>query len=289
MPLRVPCRDNHKLTELMHHIADDTELATMWRCANINAIDRSGISDHGPVHIQIVANIALRLLRLLVEAGVQPGIVANYGAAGGPRPGGEEDSGEAPGNGQAHPTSGGIAAGMTNEDAEVVVVLAAALHDLGMVVHRENHEQFSVVLAARKLPGLLSGIYPIEARTIVTAEVLHAIYAHQSEIPCLTIEAGVAKVADALDMTKGRSRIPFEAGLVNIHSLSAASIEQVRLLRGADKPIRIEIVMSNSAGIFQVDELLKNKLHTSRLGQYLEVAALVEGETEKQLVKMFSL
>ncbi len=277
MPLRVPCRDNHKLTQLMQRLAGDVELATLWRCANINAIDRSGISDHGPVHIQIVANIALRLLRLLVEAGVQPSIVANYGAGGGS----EEDA--------AGGMTGGMAAGMTNEDAEVVVVLAAALHDLGMVVHRENHEEFSVFLAAPKLKDILDGVYDAEARTIVMSEVLHAIYAHQSEIPCLTIEAGVAKVADALDMTKGRSRIPFEAGLVNIHSLSAASIEQVRLLRGQAKPIRIEIVMSNSAGIFQVDELLKNKLHTSRLGSYLEVAALVEGETEKQLVKMFSL
>jgi len=90
-------------------------------------------------------------------------------------------------------------------------------------------------------------------------------------------------------MTKGRSRIPFEAGRVNIHSLSAASIERVRILKGQVKPIRIEIVMSNSAGIFQVDELLKNKLRTSGIGDYLEVAALVEGEAEKQLIKMFNL
>ncbi|MCL4535681.1 MAG: HD domain-containing protein [Bacteroidetes bacterium] len=257
MALRVPSRDNTKLAKVVERIAGDVELSTLWRCANINAIDRSGISDHGPVHIQIVANIALRLLRLLVEAEVKPSIVTNYG--------------------------------MTSEDAEVVVVLAAALHDLGMVVHRENHEQFSVCLAAPKLRELLDGIYDLEACTIITCEVLHAIYAHQSEIPCLTIEAGVAKVADALDMTKGRSRIPFEAGRVNIHSLSAASIEQVRLLKGQTKPIRVEIVMSNSAGIFQVDELLKHKLQTSTIAEYLEVAALMEGEAEKQLVKVFSL
>lgn len=257
MTFRVPYRDNAKLAQVTDRIANDVELNMLWRCANVNAIDRSGISDHGPVHIQIVANIALRLMRLLMEADIRPSIVTNYG--------------------------------MTNEDAEVVVVLAAALHDLGMVVHRENHEQLSVCLATPKLCKLLEGIYDLESSTIISCETLHAIYAHQSDIPCLTIEAGVAKVADALDMTKGRSRIPFEAGRVNIHSLSAASIEQVRLLRGEAKPIRVEIVMSNSAGIFQVDELLKHKLQTSTIAQYLEVAALMEGEAEKQLVKVFSL
>jgi hypothetical protein len=99
----------------------------------------------------------------------------------------------------------------------------------------------------------------------------------------------VAKVADALDMTKGRSRIPFEAGRVNIHSLSAASIEKVRLVKGQEKPIRIEIDMSNSAGIFQVDELLRYKLRSSGIEKYIEVAALVQGETEKHLVRLFNL
>jgi uncharacterized protein len=257
MPFKVPCRENTRLAGLVERIQADLELNTLWRCANVTAIDRSGISDHGPVHIQIVANIALRLMRMLVAAEVKPSIATNYE--------------------------------MTNDDAEVVVVLAAALHDLGMAVHRENHEQFSVALAAPRLPALLAGVYEPEPATIITAEVLHAIYAHQSETRCLTIEAGVSKVADALDMTKGRSRIPFEAGRVNIHSLSAASIEKVRLGKGQEKPIRIEIDMSNSAGIFQVDELLKYKLRSSGIDKYIEVAALVRGETEKQLVRLFNL
>jgi uncharacterized protein len=257
MPFGVPCRDNTKLTQIVARIGADIELQTMWRCANVNAIDRSGISDHGPVHIQVVANIALRLMRMLLSAGVQPSIVANYE--------------------------------MANDDAEVVVVLAAAMHDLGMIVHRDDHEQLSVALAAARLPTLLQGIYDLEHATIVTAETLHAIFAHQSETRCLTVEAGVAKVADALDMTKGRSRIPFEAGRVNIHSLSAASIEKVSLRKGQKKPILIEISMSNSAGIFQVDELLKYKLRSSGIEQYIEVAAVVQGETEKHLVQLFNL
>ena len=90
-------------------------------------------------------------------------------------------------------------------------------------------------------------------------------------------------------MTKGRSRIPFEAGAVNIHSLSAASIEKIEILTGDEKPIHIKVQMSNSAGVFQLDELLKEKLRGSGLEQYVEVEATIEGETEKKLVQIFRL
>ena len=102
-------------------------------------------------------------------------------------------------------------------------------------------------------------------------------------------EAGVVRVADALDMTKGRTRIPFEAGVVNIHSLSAASIEQVEILAGAEKPIHIHIRMNNSAGIFQLDELLKDKLDGSGLEPYVEVEAMIKGEAEKKLIQTFRI
>jgi len=35
---------------------------------------------------------------------------------------------------------------MKNEDAEIIVTLASVLHDIGHVVHRENHEIFSIVI-----------------------------------------------------------------------------------------------------------------------------------------------
>jgi metal-dependent HD superfamily phosphatase/phosphodiesterase len=47
--------------------------------------------------------------------------------------------------------------------------------------------------------------------------------------------------------------------------------------------------MSNSAGIFQIDELLKDKLHGSGLEVYVEVEASIEGETEKSLLKEYKL
>lgn len=256
MPINLPSRHNEKLSRLIEKINADAELHQMWKCANVNAVDRSGISDHGEVHIRIVSNIALKMLRILVEAGIEPSVVKNHG--------------------------------LTPEDAEVIVVLAECLHDVGISIHREDHERLSLILSLPKLQELLEGIYELEQRTIIISEVLHAIYAHHWDTPCLTIEAGVVKVADALDLTEGRSRIPFEAGKVNIHSVSAAAIDKITIRKGEIKPIGIEIEMSNSAGIYQIDELLKRKLHHSSVADFVEIVARIESEVEKRLVKLYT-
>ena len=47
--------------------------------------------------------------------------------------------------------------GMTRDDAEVVVALAALTHCIGMSVHRHGHEDFSLFLAEPKLRELLDG------------------------------------------------------------------------------------------------------------------------------------
>ncbi|MDI7274369.1 MAG: HD domain-containing protein [Anaerolineae bacterium] len=257
MPIRVPTRHNLKLRQVVERINADAELHQLWKCANINAVDRMRMSDHGEVHIRIVSNVALKMLRLLVRAGVEMSVVANHG--------------------------------LTTDDAEVIVVLASCLHDVGMAVHRERHEDYSVPLALSRLHEWLPGIYPRAEAAIVTAEVLHAVVAHNVEVPCLTVEAGIVKVADALDMCEGRSRIPFEAGALNIHAVSAAAIEGIRLMPGATKPIRVEVVMNNSAGIFQLDELLRRKLRSSSIAPYVQVVAAIETDTERHLVAEYEL
>jgi metal-dependent HD superfamily phosphatase/phosphodiesterase len=257
MALNVPTRHNEKLQKVVERINQNAELQQLWRCANINAVDRSGITDHGEVHVRIMANAALKMLRLLAEAGVQMSVETNYQ--------------------------------LTKEDAEVIVVLAACLHDLGIAIHRDDHEQYSLIIAYPKLRELLAGVYEEPERTIITAETLHAIIAHHWDQRCLTIEAGIVKVADALDITEGRSRIPFEAGDTGIHAVSAAAIDSVSLLKGEEVPIRVEIAMSNSAGIFQVDELLKRKLRNSSIAPYVEVVARIEGETEKRLIEFYTM
>jgi metal-dependent HD superfamily phosphatase/phosphodiesterase len=249
--LHLPTRHNPKLQQVVARINAHQELQTLWRTCNVNAVDRLHMSDHGPVHVQIIANIALRLLRLLVEQGVQPSVVRDYG--------------------------------LRSHDAEVVVVLGSLLHDIGMSIHRDDHERYSLFLAAPLSKELLTGLYDVPVRTVLVAETLHAIIAHRSGGRPLTLEAGIVRVADALDMAKGRSRIPFEAGEMNIHSVSAAAIESLDIQRGETKPVRLRVLMNNSAGIFQLDELLKDKLHGSGLEPYIEVEARVEG-AEKPLV-----
>ena len=178
---------------------------------------------------------------------------------------------------------------MTNDDAEVVVILGALLHCIGMSVHREGHEDFSLFLAEPKMRELLDGIYEEPELTVIASEVLQAITSHRDDGKPLSLEAGIVRVADALDMAKGRSRIPFEHGRVSMHSLSAAAIEDVTIADGDDKPIKIEIVMNNSSGIYQVDGLLKAKLRGSGLEPYVEVIAHIDTEAEKRLVPVYRL
>jgi metal-dependent HD superfamily phosphatase/phosphodiesterase len=254
--MTVPDRHNPKLHRVMELVNADDDLYALWTAANVNAVERLGMTDHGPVHVKIVMNIAVRMLRLLADAGVEPGIVRNYG--------------------------------MHEHDAEVVVALAALLHDLGMSIHRADHETYSLFLAQTKLDQILPELYSRREQTVMRSEVLHAIIAHRSDGDPLTVEAGVVRIADALDMAKGRSRIPFAAGSLSIHSVSAAAVESVSIAKGATKPIAVTVELSNSAGLFQLDQLLRNKLDGSGLESLVEIHAKV-GEEEKRLLKDFSL
>lgn len=255
--INVPPKGNRKLETFMELVNESDELSALWRSANVNAVDRSGMSDHGPVHVQIVANGAYKMLRLLLEAGLVPGVVKDHR--------------------------------MGNDDAGVVVVGASLLHDIGMSVQRENHEIFGVSLAWYLLSEILPSIYNPSQRTVISAEIMHCIIAHQIHEVCLTLEAGVVKVADALDMTQGRSRIPFESGQINIHSVSAQAIESVRIEKGVSKPIRVVIQMNNYAGIFQLDELLKPKLLGSSIADCVEISASITGEPGHDLGVVYSL
>jgi metal-dependent HD superfamily phosphatase/phosphodiesterase len=178
---------------------------------------------------------------------------------------------------------------MTNDDAEIVVVLGALTHDVGMSIHREGHEEFSLFLVEPELRRLLDGIYEEPELTVITSEVLQAIISHRAGGEPFSLEAGIVRVADALDMAQGRSRIPFEHGRVSMHSLSAAAVEAVEIKDGEEKPIRIEILMNNSSGLYQVDGLLKAKLRGSGLEPYVEVIAHIDTEAEKRLVPEYRL
>jgi len=254
--IRAPTRGNRKLEKLLAAVNADDQIKAWWHAAGVNA-ERLDMSDHSWVHIQIVTNIALRLARLLFRRGIEPSVVKDHG--------------------------------MTARDAEVVIAAGALLHCLGMAIHRTDHERFSLFLAADKLPALLADAYEDPERTLVAAEAMHAIISHRTKGKPLTVEGAIVRVADALDMAQGRARVPFEAGHANIHSLSAYAIEDVVISAGREKAVRVEVAMSNSAGIFQVDEGLGSKLRGTLLEQHIEVIARIDAEHEKRLVPVFRL
>ena len=257
MHLRAPARGNRKLRRLLERVNEDDEIKAWWHVSNVNAVVRLQINDHSWVHIQIVTNISLKLLRQLVKHGVQPSLERDYG--------------------------------LTSDDSEVVVVLAALLHDIGMSIHRRDHEDWRLFLAEPKMRELLAGVYDEPELTVIVSEALQSITSHRADGEPLSLEAGLIRVADALDMAKGRSRVPFERGRVSMHSLSAAAIEDVTITDGEEKPIAIEIRMNNSSGIFQIDGLLKAKLRGSGLEPYVEVVAHIDTETEQRLVRTYKL
>ncbi|HEU5104498.1 MAG TPA: HD domain-containing protein [Solirubrobacterales bacterium] len=254
--VRAPTRGNRRLESFLEAANSDEQVRAWWYMTQVNA-ERLGMSDHSWVHMQIVLNIALRLLRLLVRAGVEPAMVADHG--------------------------------MRDRDAEVVVAGGALLHDTGMSIHRVDHEAYSLFLANGALQRLLADVYKEPERTVVASEILHTIIGHRRRGEPYTLEGGVVRVADALDMAQGRTRLPLDLGHEGIHSISAAAVDEVRISAGEERPVRIEIQLNNSAGIFQVDDLLATKIRGTPLDGRVEVIAKVEGETEKRLLSGFRL
>lgn len=226
----VPAKHNPKLLALVERINADDEVWQWWRCANINASERLGLADHGEVHARIVANAALKLLRLLCAAGHLPGVVAQHRLA--------------------------------LEEAEVIVVLAAALHDVGLAIHHEQAAVLGPLLAHTKAKELLMGLYPLRKRTILIAETLHVLAAQYSPQPCLTLEAGVLKLAEALDLTAGRGRAP--------ETLSGV-VTEVIIRKGQRRPVCVELRLDSEEGQLPVEAGLQAALTQSALVNFVEV------------------
>jgi metal-dependent HD superfamily phosphatase/phosphodiesterase len=256
--IRAPTRGNRRLERFLEAVNADSHVKALWHVSAVNASRRLGLTDHSWVHIQIVLNIGLRLARILFRRGISPSVTADYG--------------------------------MSDHDAEVVIAAACLFHCVGMSIHRNDHERYSLFLTADRLGSLLAGIYEEPEQTVIVSEAMHAIIGHRSRGgEPFTVEAGILRVADALDMARGRSRMEFEAGRLDIHSISAYAIEDVKISPGQDRAVRVEIAMSNSAGIYQVDELLANKLRGSGLEEHIEVIARIDAEHEKRLLTVFRI
>ncbi|MFC7324771.1 HD domain-containing protein [Halorubrum rutilum] len=231
-----------RLNEVLDRIAADAEITACLEAQNVNPVDRKGYNDHGAKHVEIVRDRALRLYDLLKAGGVE--------------------------------FNGARQQGLDEADEAVIIALAATLHDIGHVVHRHDHPYYSIPLAADLLDDLLPSFYGVAERVRVKAEVLHAILCHHTEEQPLTLEAGVVRIADGLDMERGRSRVPYEEGGRGINTVSSQAIERVSLREGEETPVQVVIRMNNAAGVYQVDSLLKAKMEGSLLEDRIQTIAI---------------
>ena len=240
-----------KIMDVVKSVLVDEEIQAIQEYANTVSIVSLGFNDHGPVHMHCVALNAVIMLSLLRQAGVKTSL-------------------EKEGVGDF-------------EDSLLGVILGAMLHDLGMSVSRHDHEFHSAILAMPILDRLLLPVYSdsIKKRVMIRSLALEGIFGHMGSRSIHSLEAGVVQVADGSDMTKGRARIPLvlspDPKMGSIHQFSANSIEEVRLLKGQEKAIRIEVSMSSELGLFQVEEVLMNKIAASTAKPHIELYAQVEG------------
>lgn len=243
---------------LMTYLLDNAELKAIHDYANTVSISRIGLNDHGPVHAKKVCYNALKMLRILHEANIKTSIET-------------EESG-------------------VFADSMMAVMFASLLHDSGMTLGRKHHEMYSAVIAYSFIRDTLRQLLPddhdIMRRTVISSLALEGIVGHMATNPIHSLEAGIILIADGCDMTKGRARIPLEIPTKptegDIHKYSAHSIEKVKITKGEDCPIKIEIHMRSEVGFFQVEEVLIPKVSASPARHLVELHAGVVGEEMKR-------
>ncbi len=242
-------------TELVKYLFADEELQEMQDYANNVSIKRLGYNDHGPVHMRQVAANAIKMLNLLQDSGIKTSLE-------------KEEIG-------------------TFEDSMCAVIIAGLMHDLGMMIGRQGHEDMSVILAKPIIERTLMHLFPdnLHRRTVIKSLAIEAIIGHMSSRKIHSIEAGIILIADGCDMTKGRARIPMAINTTprvgDIHKYSANAIERIGIHHGDNKPIRIDIEMSGDVGFFQIEEVLLGKIESSPAKQYVELHAGVQGKEPK--------
>ena len=244
-----------KCTELVNYLFKDAELQEMQDYANNVSIKRLGYNDHGPVHMRQVTANAIKMLNIIHDAGIQTSLE-------------KEEIGNF-------------------EDSMCGVIIAGLMHDLGMMIGREGHEQMSVILAKPIIERAVMHIFPedLHRRTVIKSLAIEAIIGHMASRKIHSIEAGIILIADGCDMTKGRARIPLALNTTprvgDIHKYSASAIERIGIHRGERRPIRIDIEMSGEVGFFQIEEVLITKINMSPSKQFVELYAGVSGQEPK--------
>ncbi len=248
-------QNNPVCLELVNYLFNDEELQEMQEYANNVSIKRLGYNDHGPVHMRQVCANAIKMLNLLQDSGIRTSLE-------------KEEIG-------------------TFEDSMCAVIIAGLMHDLGMMIGRQGHEEMSVTLAKPIIERTLMHVFPndLHRRTIIKSLAIEAIIGHMSSRKIHSVEAGIILIADGCDMTKGRARIPMAINTTprvgDIHKYSANAITRIGIHHGERRPIRIDIEMTGEVGFFQIEEVLLTKIDSSPAKEYVELYAGVTGEEPK--------
>lgn len=243
---------------VVKELIDDPEIEAVQNYANNVSIVRLGFNDHGPVHMRTVCRNALKMLKILHNAGIKTSLES-----------------EQTGN---------------FSDSATAVILAGFFHDFGMTIGRQDHELYSGILAQPIIDRILTKFLPEKAdlnrRVIIRSMAMEGIIGHMGTHRIHSIEAGLILIGDGCDMTKGRARIPMELNtkptVGDIHKYSANSIEKVKIHQGSEKPIQIEVFMSSDVGFFQIEEVLIPKINSSPAKGFVELYAGVEGKEMKK-------
>ncbi len=173
--------------------------------------------------------------------------------------------------------------GLSTDDSRAAVFLAAMLHDVGMGVERDGHEEHALILSHPIVDRILGAVIPdsIRRRVAIRATAMEGIAGHMTTRRVSSLEAGLVLIGDGCDMEHGRSRIPgmLAAGpqVGDIHRYSASAVSNVVIGKGDSRPIRIEIMMSENAGFFQVEQVLFPKIKASPVKPHIELFAGKQG------------
>ena len=248
-------KNNPQCLALVNYLFADEELQELQEYANNVSIRRLGYNDHGPVHMRQVVGNAKKMLNILHDCGIKTSLE-------------KEEIG-------------------TFEDSMCAVILAGMMHDLGMAIGRQGHEEMSVMLAQPIIDRTLLHLFPddLHRRVVIKSVAIESIIGHMSSRKIHSIEAGIILIADGCDMTKGRARIPLSINhaprVGDIHKYSANAINRIGIHHGERKPIKIDVEMSGDVGFFQIEEVLLTKIDSSPAKEFVELYAGVAGQERK--------
>lgn len=233
-----------KLSLALKLLESESYISGLLTQANKVAIMRLGYNDHGPMHARITAYNALKILDLL---DFEPTIIS-------------EEIGD-------------------KEDAMVAVLIGSFLHDCGISLVREGHELIGTIISRHPIENILRKLYKDDYKVARMASVIsESILCHMGTYKATSWEARIVETADGTDASKGRARVPFHIGKADIHKFSALAIERVNIVKGEKKPIRLEVLMDNPAGVFQAEAIMKKKVVDAGMDKLVEIIARINNQ-----------